>query len=297
LVGSKYLKMKRGITVTNYLVNGDPEGIIYAYVSNWSGQAIKIPRNLFTDAKALPEINRPGVYFLFGRSVENPEDRIAYAGEGNNVANRLADHMRNEDMSFCEVIVCFTSKDDGLSVSHTKYLEQKVIQCVSSCADYKMSNGKGGNNISLSAMARDEMETFFDNMKIVLPTMGYSVLNDEKIVERKASTDSDLLFLKVSDWKASAKLTSNGLEVLKGSIANPIMTPALNGSYVNLRKTLLDKKIIIETGGKLIFEHNYEFSSPSSAGAVILGYSVNGREFWKNKAGKSINDIEKEQLI
>lgn len=34
----------RGITITNYLSTGDPEGIIFSYLSNWSGQAIKIEK-------------------------------------------------------------------------------------------------------------------------------------------------------------------------------------------------------------------------------------------------------------
>tara|TARA_R110002049_G_scaffold199941_1_gene370422 strand:+ start:892 stop:1020 length:129 start_codon:yes stop_codon:yes gene_type:complete len=34
---------RRGITITNYLATGDPEGVIFAYMPNWIGQAIKIP--------------------------------------------------------------------------------------------------------------------------------------------------------------------------------------------------------------------------------------------------------------
>ncbi|MEC8884459.1 MAG: DUF4357 domain-containing protein, partial [Bacteroidota bacterium] len=38
------------------------------------------------------------------------------------------------------------------------------------------------------------------------------------------------------------------------------------------------------------------FSSPSAAAAVILGYSVNGRNVWKNENGKSIKEIEQNEI-
>ncbi|HEY0769940.1 MAG TPA: GIY-YIG nuclease family protein, partial [Sphingobacteriaceae bacterium] len=66
----------RGITITNYLASGDPEGVVFAFISNWTGQAIKIPRNLFADSKDMPELNRPGIYFLLGRDEVNPDDKL-----------------------------------------------------------------------------------------------------------------------------------------------------------------------------------------------------------------------------
>lgn len=284
--------MARGITVTNYLVDGNPEGVVFAYVSNWSGQAIKIPRNIFPDSRNLDEINKPGVYMLFGQNSDNPDDKLVYVGEANNISERLMAHMRDLDKSFFESIVCFTSKDDTLSVSHTKYLEGKLIKQVNNSVDYTCVNGKAGNAVNLSKMVRDEVESFYDNMKIVLPTIGYNILHENI----PASKGTDLLFLNVGKIKAKAKLTTNGLEVMSGSLYNNTATNALSGSYVSLRRMLEEKKIVIEENGQYRFERNYEFSSPSAAGAVILGYSVNGRSFWKDKNGKSINDIESEQL-
>jgi hypothetical protein len=33
-------QMVRGLTIINYLTTGNPEGVIFAYMSNWTGQAI-----------------------------------------------------------------------------------------------------------------------------------------------------------------------------------------------------------------------------------------------------------------
>ena len=155
--------MARGITITNYLVDGNPEGIIFAYVSNWTGQAIKIPRNSFSDAKNFSELNRPGVYYLIGSEENKPEDQLIYIGEANNLSERLTTHMRDEKKSFFELIIAFSSKDDNLTVSHTKYLEAKIISETIEKSGFKLTNKKEGNRVSLPKMVEDEMDTYFDN--------------------------------------------------------------------------------------------------------------------------------------
>lgn len=287
----------RGITITNYLVNGNPEGVIFAYMSNWTGQAIKIPRNLFASTKEIPELARPGIYFLFGQDEQNPDDKIVYVGEANKLADRITQHLRDTDKSFAETIICFSSKDENLTVSHTKYLEQKAISQTSKSGEYRMKNRKEGNSVNLPKMVQDEMDTYFDNMKIVLPTLGYSVLHigsSDSLTNKNQK--KELLQLEVSEFKAKAKLTSNGLEVQKGSQMNPKETQSLSGSYSNQRKTLIEKGIVIQKAEKLEFNENFEFPSPSTAAAIILGYSVNGRTAWKSKYGKTLKEIEEEEI-
>lgn len=289
--------MLRGITVTNYLSNGDPEGVIFAYMSNWSGQAIKVPRNLFAEAKSIIELKRPGVYFLLGQDEKNPDDKMAYVGEANILAERISQHLRDADKSFAETIICFCSKDENLTVSHTKYLEQKIIDHISKSNFYRLINKKDGSIINLPRMVQDEMDTYYDNMKVILPTLGYSILHvNSKVKIGNTDSKTDTFYLEVSNYKATAKLTSNGIEVEKGSEMNPKETPSLSGSYSNLRKTLIEKGIVTGKAEKLVFIENYEFPSSSTAAAIILGYSINGRTAFKNKNGKTLKEIEEEQI-
>lgn len=129
--------MSRGITVTNYLVDANPEGISLSYLSNWTGQAIRIPRNSFFDTKDFPELNRPGIYYLIGYKEENPDETIVYIGEANNLYERIAFHMKDEGKSFFELIIAFSSKDDNMTVSHTKYLEAKILSEVFERSGYR----------------------------------------------------------------------------------------------------------------------------------------------------------------
>ncbi|HEY0667756.1 MAG TPA: GIY-YIG nuclease family protein [Sphingobacteriaceae bacterium] len=285
----------RGITITNYLASGDPEGVVFAFISNWTGQAIKIPRNLFADSKNMPELNRPGIYFLLGQDEENPDDKLVYIGEANLLKERIIQHLRDNDKSFAETIICFSSKDENLTVSHTKYLEEKLISHIALSTEYRMRNKKEGSLINLPRMVQDEMDTYFDYMKIILPSMGYAVLH---VNQRPTKIQGDELYtLQVGPLKAVAKLTTNGIEVQPGSDMGKKQLASFSGSYSNLRLTLQEKGIVEEKEKKFVFIQPFEFPSPSTAAAVICGYSINGRASWKNKAGKSLKDLEEEKMI
>ena len=42
------------------------------------------------------------------------------------------------------------------------------------------------------------------------------------------------------------------------------------------------------------FSQDYSFSSPSTAAAVVMGRSANGRIEWKDKHGKTLKEIQEE---
>ena len=54
---------------------------------------------------------------------------------------------------------------------------------------------------------------------------------------------------------------------------------------------MIEKKIIDEN---YTFTQNWQFSSPSLAADIVLGYSANGRTAWKNEKGISLKEIESE---
>ena len=288
----------RGITITTYLKSGHPEGISLSYLSNWTGQAIKIPRNLFIEAQKLEELNRPGVYLLIGYSEDNFDDKLIYVGEANQLNERITTHIKNStDKSWVDLIIAFSSKDDNLTVSHTKYLESKLIEEAVERSGLTFMNKKVGNRINLPKMVADEMDTYFENMKILLPMLGIEIFKSYNGDQKPSLvSNDDKLFLEVGDIKATAKLISNGLLILKGSHLKETIASSLTNNHLKIRQDLLDKGIIVSNGGSMIFTDDYVFSSPSQAGAIILGYSVNGRSFWKNKQGKTLKDIEEDKL-
>lgn len=73
--------MATGKTITIFLVDGNPDGLLTCELSNWTGKAVKIPRLLLKDAAKRLVLNKTGVYFLFGRDEENPDATAVYIGE------------------------------------------------------------------------------------------------------------------------------------------------------------------------------------------------------------------------
>lgn len=300
-----------GKSIRIYLKEGSVTGIKFAELVNQTIQSLSCPRTKISELnKHFPEeVNTQGVYFLIGYEEETGK-QIVYIGEAENVWDRLKNHDSQKD--FWSEVIIFTSKDDNLTKSHIKYLESRLIEIANQTKRYGLKNG---NNPALSALPlpdKDAMEEFLSNIKILTGTLGHKFLEDpisyknipEVEISLTAKTESNTiietkgeleLLLNVSGIDASAIQTNEGLVVLQGS--NVSNNPTKNYGYGSLRDSLIaDKVIESNPNGKLHFSRNYLFNSVSAAAAVILGYSVNGRNVWKNREGKSINEIEKNEL-
>ncbi len=209
-----------------------------------------------------------GSICLIGNKEENPDEQLIYVGEANHLYDRLSTHIRNQEMSFFELIIAFSSKDDILTVSHTKYLEERIISEIVEKAGFSLVNKKAGNKISLPKMVKDEMDTYFDNLKVLLPSMGYDLFKSTaQEISLTSGSKSNKLFLETGEIKAIAELTANGINVLKGSQFKEKETPALAQTYSKIRKDLIEKGFVKKSEGKNFeFIVEYEFSSPSQAG-------------------------------
>lgn len=303
--------MTLGKSIRIYLKDGSVTGIKFAELVNQTIQALSCPRTKIAELnKHFPqEINTQGVYFLIGYEEETGK-QIVYIGEAENVWDRLKNHDSQKD--FWNEVIIFTSKDDNLTKSHIKYLESRIVEVASQTKRYGLKNGNNPSLSSLPLPDKDAMEEFLSNIKILTGTLGHKFLENPISIKNipeiditiSSTTNSNTildpkeeleLYLNVSEIEASAIQTNEGLVVLAGSkVSN---NPTKYYGYGSLRDTLRSEKVIIlDTNNQLYFSRNYLFNSVSAAAAVILGYSVNGRNVWKNKEGKSIKEIEKNKL-
>ena len=229
---------------------------------------------------------------LFGWDVEKPEDKVVYIGEADNIYTRLVQHARDETKSFWTEAIAFSSKDDNLTKGHIKYLEFKMIKSAKQNNTYRIFNKNEATESPLPEMAISDMETYFDNMKVVLPLLGHNLISlpSENLKRHKMKYYK----LETGQVKATGYQTNNGFVVLKGSQNSEGISPSLSEGYKNLRSNLVEKHIISEKG--LIFVHDYEFSSPSAAAAVIVGYPINGRTCWKDAKGRTLKENEEAVL-
>jgi len=145
-------------TIKIFLVDGEPNGLKTAELSNWVGQAIVIPRNKLKDIKQRPDCNKPAIYFLVGKENEEALLSTTYIGEAENLWNRLITHDSSKDFWF--TAIAFVSKDNNLTKAHVKYLESKCIEIATRVKRYNLENGAKSVLPTLSEADIAEMEEF-----------------------------------------------------------------------------------------------------------------------------------------
>lgn len=277
----------RGRTIRQFLIDGQADGRWISELSNWTGKAYKIPRTYINQCSDRKDLSNTGVYFLFGRNDETDVEQV-YIGEAENILNRLKQHLSEKD--FWTECVVFISKDNNLNKAHIKYLENHIYILAKESKRYEVINSNVPTEASISEMDRAEMDEFIDNMRLILGVLGHKIL--EPSVNRETHRNTALFTLQDrSGIRASGKPVSEGFVILKGSKIAEDVAPSLSKSIVDKRQLLFDKGIV---DGNFIFTQDWTFTSPSLAAAIVVGYSINGRNAWKNKNGVSLKEIETE---
>lgn len=292
-----------GKQIRIYLADGSPSGIRHAEVTNWTGQALTCPRSRFQELRDWDELKRPGVYFLFGTAEDSGEDAV-YIGEAEVVLDRVYSHLTGKE--FWAEVIAFTSKDDNLTKGHVKYLESRLIQLATAAGRYRLTNAASPQLPSLPRADRDGMEEYLVSVRTLLGVLGHKVLEpylartipvpppsfilNHAIPQNAGSlpleilptvVSSDVFYLRIGGLSAQATRTDEGLVILAGSQAAAEIRVSLSGGYCALRERLIQTGVLIPIGGKLQFVRDQLFSSPSQAAAVVVGYSINGRDAWR----------------
>src|SRR5450755_827899 len=164
----------RGTSIRIFLVDGTAEGVRLVEKSNWTGRALVTSRADYPRARLREELSGPGVYVLSGPSDEGLRLSI-YVGEGDDVGKRLDTHARTLD--FWTAAVAFTSKDMNLNKAHVRYLEARLIDLASQAGRARLVNGNAGTPVRLSEADTADMESFLDEMLVLLPVIGIPVFD------------------------------------------------------------------------------------------------------------------------
>ena len=285
--------MKFGKTIKLFLIDGDTNGRLTCELSNWTGKAYKLPRNLIKICTDRPEIQTTGVYMLVNKSADLSEKGQLYIGEAENIFNRLTQHVKEKD--FWNESIVFISKDDNLNKAHIKYLENRLHDIACSANRYELINNQKPTQSSISESDKAEMEEYLANILTLVSTLGYNAFEQIRQADTKVQPDKveDLFYISATRGaNGIGKTTSEGFVVFENSqVADPI-TNSYPKTMQKLRDTLISEGVIVKENDKLIMKGDYLFSSSSSAAMIIMGRSANGLTEWKMKSGKTLQDFE-----
>jgi len=279
---------KFGKTIKLFLIDGEPNGRMTCELSNWTGKAYKVPRIQIKESYDRQDLKKTGVYLLFGKNEEGKN--LIYIGEAETIIDRLKQHVSQKE--FWNEVILFISKDENLNKAHVKYLESRLYEITKKVNRYILENSSIPAKSSISESEIAEMEEYIENIKLLTNTLGHKVF--EKLVNESISKiDTNLFIIKAARGaKGKGIPSSNGFIVLKGSEMATSTVNSMQKSLLNIRKKLIDDKIVINNQEKLVFNQDYEFSSPSTAAAIVMGRNANGLKEWKLKNGKTLKEFE-----
>lgn len=275
-----------------FVADGDPDGLRVVERSNWIGKALMFPRALLPTVKKRDELGQTGVYLLLGPR-DDGDGEMLYVGEGDPIRPRLESHHAQKD--FWTRAVCFVAVPGQLNKAHVQFLEANLIRLAQAAKRMPLDNANTPTEPTLSEADRADMQVFLQNMLGMLPVMGVQAFEQVAAAPARSVT---LLTCKGKGVQASGYVSSQGFVVKSGSLA----TGSPNASFQKargmaaLRDDLIKSGVLVAEGEAFRFTQDYAFSSPSAASDLVLGGSTNGRLQWKDAAGKTLKDLQAQEL-
>ena len=262
--------------------NGQPDGIRSIRRNLSTMTVYVIPRPLLADAKSISGINRPGIYYLINESDDNKIAQI-YIGQTRNGIARLDDHNRSKD--FWNKAIMFLAESKTFTLDMISGLEKFAIQKARESKRYTVENTVVPK-YEIDEYDMASVEEIYDEIQFIMGTQGY------KMDDAKASlNEADILHTTRNGIEAFGVYDGEKFEVLEGSAVSDKIQNSAPDKVKILRNTAVNKGDIQQEGNTYRLKKSMSFSSPSYAAAFVLGASANGWTEWKNKDGKTLDEL------
>jgi len=286
-----------GYTIQLYMADGTPDGLVIATQFGWTGQLTVCRQTTFDSLMRREDLDRPGVYILYGPDPEYPARMSAYIGEADSIRRRIPKSA--VEFGFWELAVAITASDNSLAKGHVRYLEARLMEIALEAGRASLANTQQtrAENRFLPAPDKANMERFLVELKAILPVVGFDLLKPMRRAEKGQSTSvvsiSGSQETPIFEIRHKSKVHAEAVEengeivVLKGSEALKNSSYRTN-QYRSLKKLLVEKGVLqpSNTGSRYHFTQDYAFASPSAAAAIVLDSNRNGRLEWKMKGQK-----------
>lgn len=273
-----------GKTITTYLIDGDPKGARYVYISNKICKMVIIPRANLSIVNEREELQTPAFYILLGE--DDATKPQAYVGETESFKERVKDH--DYKKTFWQKALVFVSKDGAMTKADVQYLEYLAISEAKKAKLFSLdANKQSPKAPNLPEHQKDSMDEFFEDIKFLTSFIGCNIFDVIK------SKDKHLFFTTGKGCNARGFYDASGFTVLKGSILAEGEAPSFP---LKEKRTQFISEYTNKKDNKIVLDSDYTFSSPSAAGSYCLGRSTNGWEIWKDEHGQTLDAVYRKQL-
>lgn len=260
--------------------NGEPDGI-RIYMRHLSTiKTYVVPRQYLSEAKSLTGIDNPGVYFL----VNDEAGALAklYIGQTRNGISRLDDHNAKKD--FWNKAILFLADSDHFTLNILSGLEKFAIQKALDANRYDVDN-KTVPKYKISEYDMPIVEEIYEEIEFIMATLGYRM--------NSATVHSNQKIFATSRRGVVAYGTYSGesFELLPDSEIDLSRTVNLESYNVKRKSLLVDGGIVQKDTGKYCLTKVISFKTPSGASDFVLGGSTNGWIEWRDKDGKTLDEL------
>lgn len=279
-----------------FLVEGIPGGITTAEIAGWTGHVLAGPRSEIAEILKRPEAQRNGTYLLLGDTDDAIGGVSCYIGRTETFTRRFQDHKAKKE--FWDRVVLITAKDDAFNEGHWGYMEARLVQLAREAARVTLTNEQIPQGRKLSEAQASDMEAFLVQLQIVLPVLGVNAIRTRSTATPAAvvnAAESPIFVLKNAKLGVDATAQRGGDEfaMLEGSVivgswkgtGTAESTRRAYASYRAQHERLIADGSIRVNGSVGTLTRDVPFGSPSTAGAIALGHSCNGRTEWTWSGG------------
>ena len=284
-------------TIQLFLMDGTGQGRMKATLRNWTGITYLLPRTDIHLSKDRKDLKQTGVYLLFGEDDEGtPKVYIGQARLRKNekgVLGRIMEHLGDERLDYWTHAIALVTSDDSFGPTEISYLENRFVNMAIKASRYTVTNSNDPSVGRVTEEKQAELDEFITYARLVIGALGYRVfepVDDAKDPETKQSA-SPPLSMSIAGAEAKGRQTNDGFVVLAGAKLRheASFTPSAPKSVRKNRSKHADK-----IGPNSILIQDIQFSSPTAAAEFVGGASLNGLDMWKNSAGKSLKQLERE---
>ena len=275
--------MARGKNINLYI----KDGISKCTIRNWSGVIYIVPRTLVEVGKQIENLYKSGIYLLLG-TTEKDEETV-YIGQAdirkneNGVLHRILEPHKSIDHWTESVVV--TTDNNSLGATELNYLEYRLHEIALDAGRCKVANGGSPHKGNLSEEKEDDMEEFIDFIRLVMKAVGRKVFEPMVSKVPESSIEDQIFHSKGKKAAALAKLTDDGIVVLKGSRLAEELTRTAPKQVSKLRARYSDS-----IDNSFVLTKDLRFSSPSAAAGFVGGASLNGNDYWVMDDGMTLGE-------